>query len=264
MTFAPNIPKNAQGWYIFPDDVSYRKSLFPKVVMKHLAKMHLHLEKAIIEYVSEPGEDILDPMTGTGTVLVATLMCRNVIGIEIEEFYHNIEQEVWANFQKHPDISGNAILLHGNCKLMLPIPCDHVVFSPPYSTAFKPAKKVSGFVKDKYRVEDGEYQTYAKTTGNVGLYNTFLYSRDMEKVYNLLYKSVRSGGTMTTVTKDIIENGQRILLTKWTQRVCEQAGFRLKDWFKHKIGGGPYQDMRRAKGLETVDDEDIMIYIKEE
>jgi len=262
--FAPNVPKTSEGWYQFPDDVSHRKSLFPPIVMKHLAKFHLWLEEALIEYVSEPGETILDPMSGTGTVMVATIMCRNVVCIEIEEFYHNIQQEVWSNFQKNPDISGHAILLHGNCKLVLPILCDHVIFSPPYAAAFKPAKKVSQFVADKYRVDEGEYQTYARTTGNVGMFNKFMYDRDMEKVYRLLYKSVRVGGTMTTVTKDIIEGGQRVFLSKWTERVCHAAGFKTKDWFKHKIGGGPYQDMRRAKGLETVDDEDIMVYIKEE
>ena len=55
--FAPGVPKTEQGWYVFPDDVSHRKSLFPPIVMKHLAKFHLWLEEALIEYVSEPGGD---------------------------------------------------------------------------------------------------------------------------------------------------------------------------------------------------------------
>ena len=67
---------------------------------------------------------------------------------------------------------------------------------------------------------------------------------------------------MSVITKDIIEGGERTLLSKWIQKVCKRLGFELQDWFKHQIMGGPYQDMRRAKGEMTVDDEDILIWRK--
>ncbi len=54
--FAPNLPRNSQDWIILPDDVTWRKSLFPEGVMKHLAKMHMALEQAIYQYVSKPSE----------------------------------------------------------------------------------------------------------------------------------------------------------------------------------------------------------------
>jgi len=259
--FAPEYGRDEHGWILFPDDVKWRKELFPPEVMKHLAKMHLYLEWELIKYVSEPGDVLLDPMSGTGTIMLAATMGRTVVCVEIEEPYHNIQRLVLAHLQSQFDMSP-VTLLHGNCKLLLPIPCNHIIFSPPYGSAFKPANEISDFVKDKYRVEQDEYQTYAMTTGNVGLHSTFIYNMEMEKVYNLCYKSLPRGGTMSTVTKDITENGKRIFITKWTTRVCTKAGFVLQDWFKHKIGGGPYQDMRRSQGLETIDDEDIMIFIK--
>jgi len=257
--FAPEYLRNEQGWIIFPNDVGWRKELFPPAVMKHLAKMQLHLEWELVKYVSEPGDIIMDPMAGTGTVMIAATMGRNVVCIDIEEGYNKIQQRVLEHLKQNFDL-GNIILLHGNSKVVLPIPCNHIIFSPPYASAFKPAKKTSKFVKDKYRVDDREYTEYARTQGNVGILNTFLYNQHMDRVYKLCYQSLPTGGTMSVVTKDIIEGGERVYLSKWIENVCIKHGFVLQDWFKHQIMGGPYQDMRRAKGEETVDDEDILIY----
>lgn len=260
MEFAPNHTRNAEGWIILPDDVGWRKATFPEKVMSHLAKMHMYLEEAIINYVSQPGDVILDPMAGTGTVMLAALMGRPTICIDIEPGYYRLQQEVHHHLQvRHRDMSP-VFLIHGNCKLVLPIPCTHVIFSPPYGQAFKPSKKITEIVESKYRVTQEEFQTYAETTGNVGKHNTFLYNQDMEKVYKLCYKSIAPGGTMSIVTKDIIEAGKRTYFTKWILRVCKQIGFVHEDWFKTEMMGGPWQDIRRSKGEETVDDEDTLIF----
>ncbi len=260
MEFAPNHPRNSEGWIVLPDDVSWRKSIFPQGVMSHLAKLQMYLEEAIYHYVSKPGDTLLDPMGGTGTLMMAALEGRTVITLDIEKGYHELQKEVYSHLRaRHPDMSP-CIQLHGNCKLLLPIPCHHIIFSPPYGQAFKPAKKITKFVEDKYRVDEEEYLAYAQTTGNVGLHNTFLYNQDMEKVYKLCYQSIRSGGTMSVVTKDIIEGGKRIYLTKWIQRVCKQIGFVQQDWFKTKMMGGPWQDIRRSRDEFTIDDEDTLIF----
>ena len=65
---------------------------------------------------------------------------------------------------------------------------------------------------------------------------------------------------MSVVTKDIIEGGKRTYFTAWIRRVCTKVGFVEQDSFKTLMMGGPYQDMRRAKGEVTVDDEDIIIF----
>lgn len=263
MEFAPDHPRNSDGWFIFPDDVSWRKSVFPHSVMKHLAKLHLYLEEAIINYVSWPGDTILDPMAGTGTVMLAAMMGRPTICIDIEPGYTKLQHQVYTHLKEdNPDMSP-VVILNGNCKLLLPIGCSHIIFSPPYASAFKPSKKITQFVEDKYRVDQEEFQVYAQTQGNVGMRNTFIYNQDMEKVYKLCYQSLIPGGTMSVVTKDIIEGGKRTYLTKWIQRVCKQIGFVEQDWFKHLMHGGPYQDMRRAKGEFTIDEEDCIIFKKE-
>jgi len=259
--FAPDYERTSEGWIVFPDDVKWRKELFPDIVMKHLAKMHIYTQWEIIKYVSEPGQIILDPMSGTGTVMLAAVMGRPVICIEIEAMYHQIQKQVLEHLTNYHDMA-NVSLIHGNCKVILPIPCNHIMFSPPYATAFKPSKRSTKIIKEKYRVNDHEYTEYARTTGNVGLMNTFIYNQEMEKVYRLCYQSIIPGGTMSVVTKDIIEGGKRVYLTKWIDKVCKQIGFRLDSWHKVQMMGGPWQDIRRSQGLETVDDEDIMIWRK--
>ncbi len=113
MEFAPNHPRNPEGWIILPDDVSWRKSVFPPQVMKHLAKLQMYLEEAIIEYVSKPGDVILDPMAGTGTVMMAALMGRIVICMDIEKGYHELQQEVCVYLQAHNPNMSPVGILHG-------------------------------------------------------------------------------------------------------------------------------------------------------
>jgi hypothetical protein len=259
--FAEGYPRTEQGWVKFPSDVKRRKEMFPPSVMKHLAKMHMYLEEALIEYVSDPDDIILDPMSGTGTVMMAATMARTVICLEIEDFYHNIQQEVLTHLSQRYTMAP-VVLLHGNCKLLLPIPCDHIIFSPPYAAAFKPPKEITQFQKDKYRVTQEEIEIYARSTGNVGLYNTFIYNQQMSSVYKLCAKSIRKGGTLSVVCKDIIEGGKRNFLSKWIVRECEANGMKQTDWFKMEMLGGPYQDMRRSRGQETVDEEDAIIFTK--
>ena len=262
--FAPSLPRNSEGWIILPDDVTWRKSLFPEAVMKHLAKLHMYLEQAIYQYVSEPGDLLLDPMGGTGTLMMAALEGRPVITLDIEEGYHELQKEVYEYLRRTHTEMSPCIQILGNCKLLLPIPCSHIILSPPYGQAFKPAKKLTGIVADKYRVNEEEFVRYAQTTGNVGMHNTFLYNQDMEKVYKLCYQSLPPGGTMTVVIKDIIEGGKRTYFSKWINRVCHQIGFKDYAWFKTEMMGGPWQDIRRSKGEDTVDDEDTIIFIKGE
>lgn len=264
MEFAPDLPRNSEGWIILPDDVTWRKSLFPEGAMKHLAKMQMYLEQSIYQYVSKPGDILLDPMGGTGTLMMAALEGRTVITLDIEPGYHKLQKQVYAHLREsHPDMAP-CIQLLGNCKILMPIDCDHIVFSPPYGQAFKPSKKLTGIVADKYRVNEEEFVRYAQTIGNVGMHNTFLYNRDMEKVYKLCYQSLRPGGTMSVVVKDIIEGGKRTYFSEWINRVCHQIGFKDFAWFKTLQMGGPWQDIRRSKGEITVDDEDCIIYKKEE
>lgn len=133
--FAPDYPRNEDGWILFPRDDQYRQSLFPFLKLSdHPAKANLYLVQSIVEYVSQSDDTIMDIMAGTGSVMVAALVGRSVVCIEIEEEYINIlEQAMSALEAIAPGITSVINIIPGDCAKVLPVyGVDHIIFSPPY------------------------------------------------------------------------------------------------------------------------------------
>jgi len=257
--FAPNYPRNAEGWIQFPDDPGWRRDIFPPGVMEHPAKFPLGLVKSIIEYVSEPGETIMDIMAGTGSTMIGALIGRNIICIELEEWYQELIQMGKENIEL--TASGWITLLKGDCRDFLPIPVNHIIFSPPYAQILKG----KGMDDEKWKSmshshrHQGDYSTNPRNVGNL---NRFIYNQVMEKIYGLCYDSVLPGGTMTVVLKDYMKQGERVYLSSWLKKVCLRFGFSVFAWYKREAMGSGYQDSWRSKGVTTVDDEDIVVFRK--
>ena len=266
--FAPGFPRDEHGWIRFPRDVEDRRNLFfPDEVMKHPAKMNFHLTQSIIEYVAEEGQVILDPFGGTGTLMIAALQGMYVVLLEIEEGYHELQWKAKENlYAEMPEAAERITLLHGDNRFLLPLPCHHVITSPPYAAAMKISKvrKSREDAPDNWLVEQDERMLeYSKDARNLSKLNTFLYNQAMEKVYRLCYESLQVGGTMTTVVKDRIESGERVYLSKWITRVCKKIGFKELYWEKWRAPGHGFTNIARSQGKTVVDDEDIMGFVKE-
>ncbi|KKN74179.1 hypothetical protein LCGC14_0392650 [marine sediment metagenome] len=263
--FAPEFKREEHGWITFPPDQQDRKSLFfPNGVMKHPAKMNFHLQQAIIKYVAEPGNVLLDPFGGTGTLMIAALQGYRVILLEIEDGYHRLQLEAAANLDIQVPGAGQLVtLLHGDNRMLLPIPCNHVITSPPYAQAMKATKvrKRREDAPDNWLVEQDERMlAYSKSPRNISKINPFLYNMEMRKIYQLCYQSLPVGGTMTTVIKDRIVDGKRVYLSKWADKVCKAAGFTLELWEKWKALGHGFTKIAASQGKQVVWDEDILIY----
>jgi hypothetical protein len=512
MEFAPEWPRNEKGWVVFPqNDRAERLKLFPEEVMGHPAMLNLFLQQSIIEYVSKEGDILMDPFGGTGTLMIAALQNRKVVLIEIEEHFHQLQQRCKVNLAYNQEILDNIILLRGDNRLVLPIPCNHIITSPPYCLApdtpiltsdlswvrldslkvgdnlisvdeypeggrgakrtiqlttvshtnkvlslpytitlddgrkvvcssnhrwlakqtggtaliwkesftlkvgdrirhlvsniwetpndyqsgyisgiydgegwigfsrgdsrvgftqkpgivaehvyylldsmnfhpkveefegilhfsiynlddcirfigmFKPVRLLPQFInsiigrslgqnglatitnislglepielidlttstgtfianglishnsnamnvqrvrKEKEGADgflskqDKRMQDYSKDPRNIGRLNTFLYNQNMERVYRLCYQSLLPGGTLTIVIKDRIHEGEQVWISNWATRVCIESGFQMSDWFKRESRGTAFTNIRRSKGEETVDCEDIIILKK--
>ena len=265
--FAPEFNRNEQGWILFPRDIQDRKSLFfPEEVMKHPAKMNFHLQQAIIEYIAKEGDTLLDPFGGTGTLMIAALQGYRVILLEIEEGYHKLQQQAKEELNKQVPGAGDLImLLHGDNRLLLPIPCNHIITSPPYAQAMN-IKKVRTKRKDApddWLVEQDKVMLeYSKSPRNLSKLNTFLYNQEMSKIYKLCYQSLTIGGTLTIIIKDRIDEGKRVYLSKWVDKVCKAIGFQLDLWEKWKAPGHGFTNIAKSQGKEVVSDEDILVYRK--
>lgn len=259
--FAPEYQvEEATGWYLFPRDDQYRKSLFPHLNLSdHPAKANIYLVQSIVEYVSEPGETVMDIMSGTGTILVAALAGRRVMCIEIETEYQDIiQQGIDALERLSPGVADMITLVPGDCAVMLPLPTDHIIFSPPYTNIMRKTKL------DKLSSEmlgDGLLK-YSKSPQNVGNLSEFLYHQKMERIYKRCYESLPPGGTLSIIIKDHIENGERMYLGKRAQEDCIGLGFKKHSWFKWRPPGSAYVSFMRARGDVVVDDEDVVILQK--
>ena len=263
--FAPEFPRNDKGWIKFPRDQQERKSLFfPDEVMEHPAKMNFHLQQSIIEYVARDGEVLLDPFGGTGTLMIAALQGYRVVLLEIEDGYHKLQIKAKDNLEAQMPGAGQLVtLLHGDNRMLLPIPCDHIITSPPYASAMKITKvrKKRDDAPDNWLVEQDERMLeYSKSPRNISKLNLFLYNMAMEKIYKLCYQSLRVGGTLTIIVKDRIDNGQRVYLSKWVDRVCKGVGFEEIGWFKWKTPGHGFTKIAKSQGKTVVEDEDIIVY----
>jgi hypothetical protein len=264
--FAPNIPRNDKDWILFPiNDTNYRKSLYPDEVFHHPAKANMYMVEAIIEHVSEPGQTVLDPFGGTGTILLAALMERNVIAIELETKYQDLIYNTYTNWLLMPelgDVLGNLVLLKGDCRLVMPIPCNHAIFSPPYSQALSSTsgglKQLQGRWKGDEHIEE-----YELSNNNLAKFNVFLYGQAMRKVYQKVCASLPVGGTMTVIIKDQVKGEERIFLSKDCITGATAVGFKLWEWHKWKPKGSPFTDIAAFKGADVVRDEDIIMFRKE-
>jgi len=262
MEFAPEYERNEQGWIKFPPDSDYRKHMFPEEVNKHPAKANVYLVQSIIEYVSEPEQILIDIMAGTGTLMVGALIGREIICVEISEMFHNLQVKAMAKLDEiAPGTSEHIMLINLPCQRYLPIPnlADHIVFSPQYAGIMKTKGT------DKWNVDTGyAFAEYSADPLNLGTMSDFIWGHEMELIYKKCYETIKPGGTMTLIVKDHMEKGQRVPLVGKAIMASVSAGFSYDEaeHFRWAAPGMPYTAARRAKGIEVVDDESIVVLRK--
>ena len=263
-TFAADYSRNDNDLILFPRDSGYRKQLFPLLKLdEHPAKANIYLVQAIVEYVSELEETVMDIMAGTGTIMTAALIGRRVVCIDIEKDYTKIlEQGAKSLEDIAPGVYDMITIIEGDASRILPLPItDHIIFSPPYSNIMRKTGGKSGDLLDKLSREtlgDGMLK-YSKSPNNIGNLNEFLYHQKMEIIYKKTLQSLPVGGTLTIIIKDHIEKGERMMLGERAKRDCIRAGYELVAHYKWLPPGTVYTSFMRARGDTVVDDEDIII-----
>ncbi len=122
----------------FHSDTKHRKDWFTDLSFSHPAKMILPLELWLIEKYTKPGDVILDPMAGSGTLLVACSLGRDVVLVELEQKFVEIQKGNWAKIQRRgPQMGysmGCAAFLQGDARNLEGLLVDKCIFSPPYAS----------------------------------------------------------------------------------------------------------------------------------
>lgn len=121
----------------FKADKKHRDKYFSAGSFAHPAKMMLPLQRWLIERYSKPGDVILDPMAGQGTLLIACTTGRHVIMVELETKFVQMQRDNWVKIQTlGPEMGyemGTATILQGDAGKLSDVLADVVISSPPYT-----------------------------------------------------------------------------------------------------------------------------------
>lgn len=232
----------------YPRD-AYRYKLFVKDSNQHQAKMEIRTYIWLMNRYTNPGDTILDPMSGVGTVHLARWAQRNTIGIELMPNFVALQEQNLLEIAKahgqgkelfheigikpeelEPEVMGHPTILEGDCRALLPLetPADAVIFSPPYGTLWNSAK---GDQTRKVMVEKNYNVGYGDSQANVGEYGTYPhYLIAMEIIYQKCFDSLKPGAPLVTVVKDYIQNKRRVYCSRDNLRLCLKVGFEFEDW----------------------------------
>jgi DNA modification methylase len=119
----------------YRNDGAKRRRLFVPDAFQHPAKGHIAMWEEMVLRYSKEGDVILDPMAGIGTSLVAALMGRNVVCVEIEPHFVDPMRRSWAKMQTMPMLGyqmGQAVILRGDARCLPLVSADVVITSPPF------------------------------------------------------------------------------------------------------------------------------------
>ena len=183
----------------------------------HPAKYPEELIKQFITTFSKEGENIFDPMSGTGSTQVAALeRGRNGYGTELSPFFADIARERCKEIinsqkaelfaEKAADLSYKILLK--NAKEIAPTDfpkIDYIITSPPYWDMLN----MKGAEYQARRKEKGLQLNYSDNPadlGNISDYENFI--DELEAVYIHILGLLKKGGYFTIIVKNIKKKGR--------------------------------------------------------
>ena len=184
-----------------------------KDVLQHPAKFPETLVREFIEFFTKKGMNVLDPMVGTGSTLIACIQAgRNGYGIELNHKYTEIARELvhleraqGRLFQEEPDIK----LITGDARDInsfdLP-PIDYCITSPPYWDMLRMRGAHTQKERRESRNLDVFYSDSPADLGNVDDYDEFL--EMLVGIYKEVYEVLRDKAYMTVIVKNVKKKGK--------------------------------------------------------
>jgi tRNA G10 N-methylase Trm11 len=275
------LPAPSCGW-VFPSDLGVRRRLFAPDVFAHPAKLHLGLLQRLIDLYTCPGQTILDPMAGTGSLLIAATQQRNVILRDLMPEYVEMINRSLPGIRDYAGLFAGLIDVGTGDARVLEVPhFNHIITSPPYGfetgNGISNARRARIFAEQKHGGRWDRYLTqpnhasfaagfrYAGGQENTGNKSGRNYWRDMEQIYWRLADLLPPGGRLILVIKNHYRRGKLIDVTGQTIAVVESMGLNLIARHGRYIDNPSlWQRRRREAGLPIVDVEDILVLSKQE
>lgn len=264
----------------FPVDRHTRRHYFCEEAFSHPAKLHLGLLQRLLDMYTVPGETILDPMAGTGSLMIAATQQRNVILRDIQPEYVDLMSRSVSIIHHRAGLFGGLIDIDcGDARTLECPPFDSIICSPPYG--FETGAGVSNprRIALMYQGELGkrwrrylETPTHASVAAgfrylggqdNIGNKSGRNYWRDMQCIYERMVALLPAGGRLILILKNHYRRGRLIDVTGQTICVVQTLGLELAA--RHQRVVSPlslWQRRRKEKGLPVIEVEDVLVFVK--
>ena len=190
-----------------------------KDVLVHPAKFPETMAQEFIEFFTKKGGNVLDPMAGTGSTIVAALRSgRNSYGIELNPKYAEVAQQIITEERAKlgkPAENIVSVFIHGDAakavNYQLP-PIHYVLTSPPYWDMLH----ARGAATQKKRRASSEldvfYSADPDDVGNIDDYEKFL--ERLVLIYAGLKPLLSEKAYLTIIVKNV-KKGGRIYPLAW-------------------------------------------------
>jgi DNA modification methylase len=222
-----------------------------KDVLRHPAKFPETMAQEFIEFFTQRGGVVLDPMAGTGSTLVAALRAgRHSYGIELNDAYAGIAAQVVAEERQALGESAaglSAQVIHGDAAAIAQIireyhlpPVDYVLTSPPYWDMLH-AHGAQTQKNRRLSLElDVFYSDDPADLGNIHEYGEFL--ARLASIYAALKPCLKPGAYLTIVVKNV-KKGGKVYPLAWDLARALGETYTLKDeriWCQDNQRLAPY------------------------
>jgi DNA modification methylase len=219
--------------------------------MRHPAKFPESLAKEFIEFFTQKGQFVLDPMAGTGSTLVAALRCgRNSYGIELNPRYVEIGRQMVANERENLGINTIdlcAEMIQGDAAQLASIMkdwdiplIDYMLTSPPYWNMLHSKGAQTQRTRRSTADLDVTYSDDPNDLGNIMNYDEFL--ERLIHIYAGLKPFIKPRAYLTIIVKNV-KKGGKIYPLAWDLARKLSDNFELKDeriWCQDNQRLAPY------------------------
>lgn len=181
-----------------------------KDVILHPAKYPETLVQEFIEFFTKKGQNVIDPMVGTGSTLVACIRSgRNGYGIELMPKYVKIAKQIIKKQQADLSYKKTIVkVIQGDARniAQMALPkMDYCITSPPYWDMLN----MKGAETQKKRKGNGLDVSYSKSKqdlGNISDYVQFV--QELVNIYAGVSKVLKHNAYMTVIVKNVKKKGE--------------------------------------------------------
>jgi hypothetical protein len=246
-------------------DVYQRARLFDEASFTHHAKANLNLLQAILDRYSDPGDLVVDPMGGSGSIYIGLLTGRRVIAGDIEAQWARLlaENQIGLARQSIIAFATPGLACHWDAA-KLPLACGHVdlcVTSPPYFDTFSNWDASSNILEERQNEHGLSYGVHPQQIANLHVYEEYL--RAMRSVYAECWRVLGPGKKLVLIVKDVIRGGRRVPVVADNEILARAVGFSLLERFDVPARGTRFRNVNRVKlGQVPPSMEPVLIFKK--